>query len=131
LNLSEKLSLKKHKLEKLVYDNVPHDCVSIMDVDALYTYYKTPGKPQIAVEYKNQYERLRPTQWFNLPRLTEDHGIPYCILRYLESGTIQFEHVDKQNYLNTIVVAVFSEEEALKILSNYQEFIKYLYFSGK
>lgn len=124
MDLDTKLSLKKHALEKIVYDNVPHSEVSIMDVDALYTYYKTPDKPQIAVEYKNQNEKLRPTQWFNLPRLEKEYGLDYCILRYLNGQGVSFERVDSSNYLATRVLCVTSEEEGIKILSSYARFKK-------
>jgi len=109
----------QHELSEWIYKNVSHERISIMDVDALVCFYKHPDKPLVNIEYKNQGERIRPTQWFNLPRLEEDHNIPYLIIRTI-GESVSIERLT--TYCNTIQCAIVSRQDLKIMLEDYDKF---------
>lgn len=119
----------QHEISEWVYDNVSHDGLSVMDVDALYCFYKTPGKPLYNIEYKNQNEKIRPTQWFNLPRIERDHGIPYLLFRSIDDK-VSIERMT--DYCQSKSFLTVSKEKLKKILEDHESFLEiYMFVKNK
>ena len=113
----------RNDLDKWIFDNVSHKSISIMDVDALVCFYNEPNKPLVVIEHKKQNEILRPTQWFNLPRLEQQHNLPYLIFRQLDDGNISVERIGSQ-YLSTIKCTVIDRVTLKRCLENFSTFME-------
>ena len=116
----------QHPISQFIFDNIPHDIISVMDVDAVWTYYNTPGKPQAFIEYKNSREKIRPSQWFNFRRW-EKEGMMCLVLRLTHDNLMQVERMSDA-YCNNYVLGIFNEEEIKTIAMDY-ELLKKLYIS--